>query len=30
MENEKTSTKFVKEFDENVAVELYSLKEEIL
>jgi hypothetical protein len=30
MENEKTSTKFVNEFDENVAVELYSLKEEIL
>jgi len=30
MKDEKTSTKFVNEFDENVAVELYSLKEEIL
>ena len=30
MENEKISTKFVDEFDEKVAVELYSLKEETL
>lgn len=30
MEDETISTKFVDEFDEKVALELYSLKEEVL